>query len=166
MTTDDDFDDFFGPGDADPDPAPAESLPRMLPPRLGMLADLDDAEFDHVARAAKLQHLEGDHVIFRQGDVADRFFIVVDGAVEVDRDGAQLATLGPGAFFGESALLVKGRRSATVTTVSETSLWSISYDAFDQAVSHHFMADSERRAEAERRIAETPSRAFDEPGRR
>jgi CRP-like cAMP-binding protein len=161
----DDFDDFFaGPGGSPDDADESPSLPRMVPPRLGLLADLDDSEFDEVARSAKLQHADPDLVVFSQGDAADRFFILVDGAVEVERDGEVLATLGPGAFFGESALLVKGRRSATVTTVSETSLWSISYEAFDRAMSHHLLADAERGAEAERRIAETPSHAFGEGG--
>ncbi len=160
---DDDFDDFFSDtGDAasDANESVSEPLPRMLPPRLGMLAELSDEEFDAVARAAKLQHLAPDTIVFRQGDEADRFFILVDGAVEVERDGAVLATLGPGAFFGESALLVKGRRSATITTVAATSLWSISYAAFDGAVSHHLLADAELGAEAERRIAQTPDHAF------
>jgi CRP-like cAMP-binding protein len=159
---DDDIDDFFQAGDAadsTPDIAPAQ--PRAVPPRLGMLADLSDDEFDHVARSAKLAMVEADTVVFRQGDAADRFFILVDGGVEVERDGAVLATLGPGAFFGESALLVRGARSATVTTIAASSLWSVSYEAFDAAMSHHLLADEVHGAEAERRIAETPEAAFE-----
>lgn len=164
----DEFEDFFADvpagGSDDERAVPEGSVLRMLPPRLGMLAELDDAEFDEVARAAKLAHLEPDTEVFRQGDDADRFFIVVDGAVEVERDGEVLASLGPGAFFGESALLVKGRRSATVTTVARSSLWSISYEAFERAVSHHLLANAEHAAEAERRIAQTPEHAFRQQG--
>ena len=160
---DDDFDDFFdsaGGGNDDADSNPGAEHPRLLPPRLGMLADLDDAEFDEVARAAKLTQVEAETVVFRQGDEADRFFIVVDGLVEIERDDDVLATLGPGAFFGESALLVKGRRSATVIAIADSSLWSVSYQAFDAAMSHHLLA-SDAGAEAERRIAQTPGHAFD-----
>jgi CRP-like cAMP-binding protein len=161
---DDDFDDFFdstagGSDDADSDAGSERT--RLLPPRLGMLADLDDGEFDEVARAAKLTHLDGETVVFRQGDDADRFFILVDGLVEIERDGEVLATLGPGAFFGESALLVKGRRSATVTAIADSSLWSVSYEAFDRAMSHHLLA-GETGIEAERRIDQTPKHAFDD----
>lgn len=160
-----DLDDFFAPGDADPEPFDAAgSAQRMVPPRLGMLAELSDEEFDQVARAAKLAHVASGTEVFAQGDEADRFFILVEGAVQVERDGELLATLGPGAFFGESALLVQGRRSATVATATDSSLWSISYEAFAAAVSHHLLADAEHRAEAERRIAQTPDHAFDEPG--
>ncbi len=158
---DTDIDDFFQAGDGDPDPTVPE-LPqqRAVPPRLGMLADLDDEEFDQVARSAKLTFVQADAVVFSQGDEADRFFILVDGGVEVQRDGEVLATLGPGAFFGESALLVRGARSATVTTIADSSLWSVSYEAFDEAMSHHLMADAEHGPEAARRIAETPHGAF------
>jgi CRP-like cAMP-binding protein len=161
---DDDFDDFFdsetGAGSGAESDTGSDQ-PRLLPPRLGMLADLDDLEFDAVARSAKLSHVKAETVVFRQGDEADRFFILVDGMVDIERDDEALATLGPGAFFGESALLVKGRRSATVIAIADSSLWSISYQAFDAAMSHHLLA-SEAGEEAQRRIAQTPSRAFDE----
>lgn len=158
----DDIDDFFQAGDdADASAELVPPQPRAVPPRLGMLADLTDHEFDHVARTAKLAMVEADVVVFRQGDAADRFFILVDGGVEVERDGEVLATLGPGAFFGESALLVRGARSATVTTIAASSLWSVSYEAFDAAMSHHLLADEVHGAEAERRIAETPEAAFE-----
>ena len=164
MTADDAIDDdFFAVGDDEPEVVPSARQERLLPPRLGMLADLSDEEFDEVARSAKLSFQTQGTVVFRQGDEADRFFILVDGTVAVERDGELLATLGPGAVFGESALLVKGRRSATITTLSDSSLWSISYAAFDEAVQHHVLADEARRAEAERRIAETPAGAFESP---
>lgn len=143
------------------EPAVEIEQERPIPPRLGLLAQLASAEFDEVARAAKLAFLPDGTIVFRQGDEADRFFVLVDGAVEVERSGALLATLGPGSFFGESALLVRGRRSATITTVTAVSLWSISYAAFESAVSHHLMADDSTRKEAQRRIAQTPVRAFD-----
>lgn len=165
MRADDEIDDdFFQAADASgPEAVDTAPGPRLLPPRLGLLADLADDEFDLVARAAKLTFPAEGMIVFRQGDEADRFFILVDGLVEVERDGEVLATLGPGSFFGESALLVRGRRSATITTAADSSLWSISYTAFDDAVSHHLLADEEARAEAERRIAETPASAFDHP---
>jgi CRP-like cAMP-binding protein len=159
---DDDIDDFFQADDGTGDAADLLSpQPRAIPPRLGMLADLSDDEFDHVARAAKLAMVDADTVVFRQGDDADRFFILVDGGVEVERDGEVLATLGPGAFFGESALLVRGARSATVTTIAASSLWSVSYEAFNAAMSHHLLADEVHGAEGELRIAETPQAAFE-----
>lgn len=161
--TDDDpaFDDFFASSDDSSDDAgDAAELPRALPPRLGLLAQLSDAEFDAVARAAKLTFPEAGSTVFRQGDEADRFYILVDGAVEVVRDEQVLATLAPGAFFGESSLLVGGRRSATIRTTVDSSLWSVSYEAFAGAVSHHLLADEVAGTEVRTRIDSTPSDAF------
>jgi CRP-like cAMP-binding protein len=50
----------------------------------------------------------------RQGDFGQEFFVIVDGTAEVERDGARIAELGPGEFFGEMALLEEDRRTATV----------------------------------------------------
>ena len=133
-------------------------VPPPVPPRLGLLAALAPEEFDVVARAARLAHLPAHAIVFHQGDGADRFYIVVDGAVEVARDGTAIATLGPESFFGEGALLVHGTRSATVTTVVETTVWSIGFRAFEDAVSHHLLAHDEAGAEIERRLAESPDR--------
>jgi CRP-like cAMP-binding protein len=160
------LDDFFqfdgaaAPSSADDVTLPGDEGRRPVPPRLGLLANLGVAEFDQVARAAKLAFVPAETVVFRQGDNADRFFILVDGGVEIVRDDEQIATLGPGSFFGESALLVQGQRSATVQTVVDSSLWSVSYDAFTNAVSRHLLADDDAAAEAHRRIAETPEGGF------
>lgn len=164
LPPDDDADAFFqfdGADGSDADDAP-EDAARPVPPRLGLLAELADDEFDVVARAAKLGFVPAGSEVFAQGAAADRFFILVDGSVEVVRDGEPLATLGPGAFFGESALLVGGRRSASVRTLTDSSIWSVSYEAFDHAVSHHLLADDAARAEAQRRIDATPPAAFEQ----
>ena len=157
------IDDFFqSPGaNEDLEGGDQSQEPPRVPPRLGLLAELNTEEFDEVARAAKLTFVPEHTTVFRQGDEADRFFIVVDGSVQVARDGEILATLCAGSFFGEGALLVGGRRSATVTTLVPSSIWSIDYTVFDSAVSHHLLADDSARVETQRRITQTPPDAFD-----
>ena len=54
------------------------------------------------------------HVIARQGEIGTGFFVVVAGSVRVVRDGVQLATLGPGEFFGELSVLDRMPRNASV----------------------------------------------------
>lgn len=46
------------------------------------------------------------------------FFIIVDGEAAVSVDGTRVATLGPGDYFGELALISKQVRTATVTAVT------------------------------------------------
>jgi CRP-like cAMP-binding protein len=86
--------------------------------------------------AAKLQTMAvaaGDTIV-RQGAPADKFFIIVDGEVEVLRedDGVdrRLATLTQGQFFGEMAILRDSPRMATVRAVKPTTLFAMERDAF------------------------------------
>jgi CRP/FNR family transcriptional regulator, cyclic AMP receptor protein len=53
-----------------------------------------------------------------EGVTGYSFFVVRDGELAVTADGKEVASLGPGDFFGEMALLGGGRRKATVTTTS------------------------------------------------
>lgn len=156
MHGDDDFDDFFGPDGStrqtEEDGGDHESKP-LLPPRLGLLSNVSPKELDEVARSAQLKHLDSGVVVFAQGDVADRFFILVDGEVEVDNDGKVIATLGAGSFFGEGALLSGGLRTATIRTSAPSSIWSVDYKTFRDVVSHHLLSDPAAAREAQSRLA-------------
>ena len=50
------------------------------------------------------------------------FFVIESGTVEVERDGSVVNTLGPGDFFGETAILSGERRNATITATSDVDL--------------------------------------------
>jgi CRP/FNR family transcriptional regulator, cyclic AMP receptor protein len=54
----------------------------------------------------------------QEGRLAYEFFAIQDGTAEVTREGAAIAELGPGDFFGEIGLLGGERRVATVTATS------------------------------------------------
>ena len=54
----------------------------------------------------------------RQGEFAYEFFVIEDGTADVSRDGRQVATLGPGDFFGEIGLIRAGVRTASVVATS------------------------------------------------
>jgi CRP/FNR family transcriptional regulator, cyclic AMP receptor protein len=56
--------------------------------------------------------------LLNQGSYPEGFFVVLEGEVTVERDGAEIARLGRGEFFGEIALLEDDRRTATVTTAT------------------------------------------------
>ncbi len=143
------------------EPEQLEPADLSMPPRLGLLAGLGPEEFTVVARSAKLGFFEPDQVVFSQGDHADRFFVLVDGRVRIDRDGEKIAELGPGSFFGESALYVGGRRSASVTAIEPTSLWSVGYDAFNAVVAEHLLGDDSAQVEVESRLAQAPPDSFE-----
>jgi uncharacterized protein YhbP (UPF0306 family) len=78
---------------------------------------------------------EGD-VIARQGAPADKFFIVVDGEVELTREGEAQGTTqhGPGELIGEVAILRDTPRAATITATKPTTLFALERDEFRDLV--------------------------------
>jgi NADH dehydrogenase len=78
--------------------------------------------------------------IVREGDMSGRFYIITSGEVEVVQqvDGKErlIRRLGPGDHFGEIALLGNRRRTATVRTVTDTSVLSLARQDFAALVEH------------------------------
>ncbi|WP_460501167.1 Crp/Fnr family transcriptional regulator, partial [Hymenobacter agri] len=68
--------------------------------------------------------------IFAKGDLGTSLFIVHDGQVGIFNGPQQLATFGPGDFFGELALLDAEPRSATAATLSEVLAFRIDQEDF------------------------------------
>jgi MFS family permease len=80
-----------------------------------MFAVLPPTQLEQLATALQpVTPLRDGEVLIRQGDVGDRCYVVVDGALAVDRDGEQLAVLGASEVVGEIALLRDVPRTATV----------------------------------------------------
>jgi CRP-like cAMP-binding protein len=63
--------------------------------------------------------------------------VITDGETKVVINGRTRRRLGPGAFFGEMALLDNGPRSAGVVAESEVSTLSLSAWDFKEVVSNH-----------------------------
>ncbi|MEW6685681.1 MAG: cyclic nucleotide-binding domain-containing protein [Candidatus Edwardsbacteria bacterium] len=88
------------------------------------------------ARLKEERHKKGE-VIVNQGEIGDKFYIVKSGEVTVsvkDKLGLEqpVATLGPGDYFGEIALIKKIPRTATVTAKSEVSLFTLGRADFER----------------------------------
>jgi CRP/FNR family transcriptional regulator, cyclic AMP receptor protein len=99
--------------------------------RVPLFAGLSHRERGQVARWADAIDLpEGRHLL-DEGRLPHEFFVILDGAVDVVQEGERLATLGPGDFFGEIALIQHGRRTATVVTTAPTTLAVMSPPSFD-----------------------------------
>ncbi|NIR41668.1 MAG: cyclic nucleotide-binding domain-containing protein, partial [Actinobacteria bacterium] len=52
----------------------------------------------------------------------DALFVILDGTAVVERNGREVARLGPGDYFGELSLLDPGPRAASVTVTSDADL--------------------------------------------
>ena len=88
-----------------------------------------------IAGMLKEEVREEGEIVFSQGDEADRFFIIYQGKVCITmmlrKEEQELAALISGDYFGEEALISKRERSATVTAVERTYLFSLTRVEFN-----------------------------------
>ena len=83
--------------------------------RVGLFTDCSKAELTKVAEKCREIHVPSGTAIVEQGTKGDRFFVLAEGLAHVHVDGKKVASIGPGSFFGEMALIEHEVRSATVT---------------------------------------------------
>lgn len=107
-----------------------------------LFGELEPAELEALARTAEPREFDRDEVIFAAHEPADGLYVLVTGRVKVCVSSAGgkeliLATLGPGQFFGEMALLDDATRSASVIAQLPTTAYRIRRDDFDRLLEQH-----------------------------
>jgi CRP-like cAMP-binding protein/thioredoxin reductase/Fe-S-cluster-containing dehydrogenase component len=106
-----------------------------------LFPDLPDAVLWRLAAKASLQRFERQQPIFSEGDPSDAFYLLRSGMVKVSRRSGDreivLNYLVAGNYFGESALLEKGQRQATVSTIFPTELIVLRRDDFNSFLDAH-----------------------------
>jgi CRP/FNR family transcriptional regulator, cyclic AMP receptor protein len=100
---------------------PADSKLDLLS-QVRMFSSLSKKELRQIARVAEQVKVNAGTEIVREGTPGREFYLVVSGQASVRRSGRKVATLGPGSYFGEMALLDRGPRSATVVAETEMEL--------------------------------------------
>ena len=105
-----------------------------------IFAGLPAARLEAAARQLVEVPMAAGEVIVRQGDAADRFFVVAEGTLSVTQapdaggDEEYLRDLGPGDVFGEIGLLRRSARTASVTARTPGLLMALDADAFHDLV--------------------------------
>jgi CRP/FNR family cyclic AMP-dependent transcriptional regulator len=102
-------------------------------------AGLDAVALERVAAGMRSRRFRRGEVIFHAGDPGDALFIIVSGDVKISLpsetgDEAILATLRPGAVFGELALLDGAPRSASATALGPTETVVLPRDRFRELI--------------------------------
>lgn len=101
---------------------------------VSMLKPLPLPALERLARGLEPVAVPAGAMVFEQGDVGDRYYVIESGRAVVVGDGRDVATLGPGEGFGEIALLRRTHRTAGVRAVDDLRLRSLRCDHFLPAV--------------------------------
>src|SRR5215218_4391150 len=95
------------------------SAPVELVRDVPLFADLDRRELQGLANSMKERTFRSGQTIAAEGQTGIGFFVIAEGTANVSKGGEERATLGPGDYFGEIALIDDGVRTASVTADSE-----------------------------------------------
>jgi CRP/FNR family transcriptional regulator len=94
---------------------PTPALLRNVP----LFSGLDDSELESLAEEfSERRFMAGDKIAL-EGEGGLMFFVVDSGEASVAVHGEEVGRLGPGASFGEIALIDRRPRTATVTAMSD-----------------------------------------------
>jgi CRP/FNR family transcriptional regulator, cyclic AMP receptor protein len=104
-----------------------------------LFAHVNDDALRRISRSLRHRRFRRNEVIFHQGDLGDSLQIVASGRVKIvlpsaEGEEAIIATLRPGDFFGELALLDGAPRSATATAVEPTETLALPRETFQDAL--------------------------------
>jgi len=86
--------------------------------RCSLFEGLSKKDLGQLAKLTEDLEVKAGKVLCKEGEGASEFFVIVDGEVEVAKNGKRLATMGKGDFFGEIALIEHSTRTATVTATT------------------------------------------------
>lgn len=90
-----------------------------------------------IAQIAEEIHISKNMILFKEGEIGDAMYVVVDGNIDVHKGDKQIATLSKWDCLGEMALLDEDPRSADATASSDTVLLKISQDSFGELLNQH-----------------------------
>jgi len=83
-----------------------------------LFAQCSSGDLARIARLTDEIEVEAGRDLVTEGDTGHEAFVVVEGAAAISQGGGEVATIGPGAVFGEMALIDRAPRNATVTSTT------------------------------------------------
>ena len=108
-----------------------------------MLAGLAGDQLAELARRMEREEVAPGTVLMREGDVDDRFYVVLAGILAVSqRDLGARSVLRPGDYFGEVAPAMGVPRTATVSAMTPAVVASCDRETFDELVRPLFADDA------------------------
>jgi hypothetical protein len=131
----------------------SEETVRQVP----LFEQLEGRELELVMRSASEIRVEEGETVVRRWHGTRRFYAILDGGVEIQRDGESLAKLDAGQFFGELAALDWGAgfgyvRTATVVATADARLLVLPPAALTELVRASPEVERQIRAAARERL--------------
>ena len=103
--------------------------------KLRFFHDFSHSEIWEVLRASEWCTYQTDDEIIREGELDDRFYILVTGSVSVQSGRRQTGVLSEGDCFGEASYVRGARRTATIRATTPVTLVRVSSTLLEQASS-------------------------------
>lgn len=123
---------------------PQELLLRKAFHNTPMLTTLNPVMMSKLARRCTIQEYASEDVVFREGEIADKMFVIIQGTVGVwvarlrkegdEMEDVQINTLGEGIVFGEMGYETTGKRNATVSCQTPCSLAIIDSQLYREVI--------------------------------
>jgi CRP/FNR family transcriptional regulator, cyclic AMP receptor protein len=98
--------------------------------RAPLFEGLSRKQLTELAKVTEDVDFRAGQVLCREGERGQEFFVIMEGDVEVTRNGKPVATGGSGEFFGEISLVEDVPRTATVTAKTPIRFFVLTRQAF------------------------------------
>jgi signal transduction histidine kinase/CRP-like cAMP-binding protein len=107
-----------------------------------LFAGVPAASLRRIAGQSQRRLLPKGAVVTREGDPAEEFFLLTAGQLAItvaggDPESPPVGIIQAPSWFGELAILIHQPRTATVTALTESEVWTLSRDRFDAAFARH-----------------------------
>jgi ABC-type multidrug transport system ATPase subunit/CRP-like cAMP-binding protein len=133
--------------------------------RVPLFKQASDETLTRMAASLTQVSVPGGAVVCREGEPGATFHLVEMGTLVVESEvGSQrreLARMGPGDFFGEIALLGSGTRTATVTALSPSRLWTLTAEDFAAVTADDPAVRAAVQDAAQERVGRSMASAFE-----
>lgn len=138
--------------------------------RIPFFSSLSPQALSVISAKLRFVHFQHGQVVFVEGSMADAMYLIESGQVKVSvMSGAGqqervINYLGPGNFFGEMALLLNQRRSATVTVTIDADLWVLHKADMDELLAESPEIALQLTRELSRRLSDVVTEVGKRPG--
>lgn len=103
--------------------------------RLSFFHEFSHGEIWEILRASDWHNYSADEEIVREGEMDDRFYIIVNGNVTVESQGREIGQLRVGDCFGETSYVRGAKRTATIRASEPVTLMRVSSTLLEQSSS-------------------------------